>query len=541
MMIYGRETRTMTQDTRKDRRVKIVSLNVRYKSATVDEFIENHSHDVSKGGIYIKTPNPFPPGTLLKFEIRLAGDQAVIAGVGRVVWKRDNTQANADRPAGMGVKFIKLDDSSKVVIDKLVLTKADAGKSFESEAQTEMEPLAPAAKPATPTPIGGIAKPAAASASPSGGMIRKATMMGIGAVSSSPGATPPPPATPSAPPIAPIPRDAPAPAPRPASAAPVASAPTPAPAAPSHAGANMFPATNSQGDMPAKQEQTVMKQAAELLEEALKEAGGSMDEIGSNPLFGAGSGGHLQAPPAADDGLNSTVASTPVAKASGSQPPGTRTSSSPPVGALAREAAAAAAIAKSNPENAPLTARESPSAKSIPVAEERKRSVPPARDAAVAADDSLPKKKGGAGVFIGVFVVAAAAGVGVFMFRDTIFPPTPPAPTAATSATVTTPPASASSTAAPSASVPTPPDSASAAATDAAAPKDAAPEAAATASTVAATTTAPPVPPPPTVRPPPPPTTAPPPPTTAAPPPTTAPPPPKPPPPKPPPTTDNPY
>ena len=52
----------MTQDTRKDRRVKIVSLNVRYKSATVDEFIENHAHDVSRGGIYIKTAQPVPPG-----------------------------------------------------------------------------------------------------------------------------------------------------------------------------------------------------------------------------------------------------------------------------------------------------------------------------------------------------------------------------------------------------------------------------------------------------------------------------------------------
>ena len=61
----------MSQDTRKDKRAKVVSLNVRYKSATVDEFIENHSHDVSKGGLFVKTPTPFPPGTLLKFEIRL--------------------------------------------------------------------------------------------------------------------------------------------------------------------------------------------------------------------------------------------------------------------------------------------------------------------------------------------------------------------------------------------------------------------------------------------------------------------------------------
>src|SRR5258708_26873685 len=123
----------MTQDTRKDRRVKMGSLNVRYKSGTVDEFIENHGHDVSRGGIFIKTANPFPPGTLLKFEIRLASDQAVIAGVGRIVWKRDAGGSNGERPAGMGVKFIKIDEPSKVVIDRLGDNKADAGKCFQAD------------------------------------------------------------------------------------------------------------------------------------------------------------------------------------------------------------------------------------------------------------------------------------------------------------------------------------------------------------------------------------------------------------------------
>src|SRR3954470_13456589 len=122
----------MSQDTRKDKRAKVVSLNVRYKSATVDEFIENHSHDVSKGGLFIKTPTPFPPGTLLKFEIRIAGDKAVIAGVGRVVWKREPTQSANERPAGMGVKFIKIDENSRTVIDKLIGVKSDAGSAYES-------------------------------------------------------------------------------------------------------------------------------------------------------------------------------------------------------------------------------------------------------------------------------------------------------------------------------------------------------------------------------------------------------------------------
>jgi uncharacterized protein (TIGR02266 family) len=135
----------MSQDTRKDKRAKVVSLNVRYKSATVDEFIENHSHDVSKGGIFVKTPTPFPPGTLLKFEIRLAGDKSVIAGVGRVVWKREPTSAGPDKPAGMGVKFIKIDDASRTIIDRLTKQEG-AGSAYTADPAAAEEE---AGKPST--------------------------------------------------------------------------------------------------------------------------------------------------------------------------------------------------------------------------------------------------------------------------------------------------------------------------------------------------------------------------------------------------------
>ena len=232
----------MTQDTRKDRRVKIVSLNVRYKSATVDEFIENHAHDVSRGGIYIKTGSPFPPGTLLKFEIRLVSDQALIMGVGRVVWKRDTSQGTGDRPAGMGVKFIKIDEPSKSVIDRLMNTRADAGRAYESEAEVTVSP-----SEAAPSQVRAPA-----------GRVGKSTMLGVGSL--------PQPGAGSAPSTRPL--VAPSSPPRPA------------------ATIAMFPkATPEAAAAEPKQEQTVMKQAAELLEEALREAGGSMEDVGTNPLF----------------------------------------------------------------------------------------------------------------------------------------------------------------------------------------------------------------------------------------------------------------
>jgi uncharacterized protein (TIGR02266 family) len=99
-------------------------MTVRYRSATLNEFIEHHSYDVSRGGLFIKTPSPFAPGTLLKFEVKIAEDQRVLQGVGRVVWKRD-AGVGPEEPAGMGIKFIKLDDASKAVIERLIASRGD--------------------------------------------------------------------------------------------------------------------------------------------------------------------------------------------------------------------------------------------------------------------------------------------------------------------------------------------------------------------------------------------------------------------------------
>jgi len=110
----------MAQNTRRDPRAKVLSMTVRYRSATLGEFIEHHSYDVSRGGMFIKTPSPFPAGTLLKFEVKIAEEQRVMQGVGRVVWKRDSPVADTDEPAGMGIKFIKIDEGSRAVIERLL-------------------------------------------------------------------------------------------------------------------------------------------------------------------------------------------------------------------------------------------------------------------------------------------------------------------------------------------------------------------------------------------------------------------------------------
>jgi uncharacterized protein (TIGR02266 family) len=221
----------MIPDTRKDPRAKVLSMTVRYKSATIDEFIEHHSHDVSRGGMFIKTPSPFPPGTLLKFEVRIADEQKVMQGVGRVVWKREASSAAVDSPSGMGVKFIKLDDDSKGIIDRLVGKRGTAEGAYDAGERVSAQG-APGGADA-PTPAGGtpvVEKPIP---------MRKGTMIGLGAVK----------------------------------------LPEAGPKAAGGSGA-FFP-DSEPANLPAPEDRTVMRQAAELLRDALREAGGSMEEIGS--------------------------------------------------------------------------------------------------------------------------------------------------------------------------------------------------------------------------------------------------------------------
>ncbi len=117
-------------DTRKDQRAP-VSLKVRFKSATVDEFIEQYCRDVSRGGIFIKSSQPMPMGTLLKFQLQLKDESSLIKGVGRVVWIRAEDDASAEGPAGMGIKFIKMDSDSRSVVDRIVAAHAGGSGAYD--------------------------------------------------------------------------------------------------------------------------------------------------------------------------------------------------------------------------------------------------------------------------------------------------------------------------------------------------------------------------------------------------------------------------
>ncbi|EYF07348.1 TIGR02266 family protein [Chondromyces apiculatus] len=460
----------MAQDTRKDPRAKVLSMTVRYKSATVDEFIEHHAQDVSRGGIFIKTPSPFPPGTLLKFEIRLQDEQAVIAGVGRVVWKREPTQANDALSSGMGVKFIKIDDKSKALISRIVEQNQNAGVAFEAgggeqrntptESDGDVEGEGAALAPAATT-TKSDAPPAKAA-----NVKRASTMLGLGSIGASG----------------------------------KVEAVTSPKAESKDDGGSFFPKTEPEKEMPPTEERTMMKQAKELLAQALAEAGASLEDLSSKeePLI-------APEPKKEEKTEAKEEIAPPEPKAAKSDPKEVLKAPEPEVvpAKVAKEEekedvepapkpkAAAKTPEKSAEKTAEKASEKKPSRDEVKTVDERPKKAstkPKTEDRVAAAKPALAaaqeEEGGGSGKIIAFVVIAVAVVGGILFFtRGEESPPTPPAPatTRPVEAKPTTPPPAPTPAPTPTAAQPVPSTADTAAAVAPSATPSATPSAAATA------------------------------------------------------------
>jgi uncharacterized protein (TIGR02266 family) len=101
----------------------------RSASVTVDELVAQHAIDVGEGGMLLRASSSVPVGKLVDFEVRLADDKVALSGAGRIVWKRDALEG--ERPAGVAVKFVDLDETSQALVDRLVAARKEEKSEFD--------------------------------------------------------------------------------------------------------------------------------------------------------------------------------------------------------------------------------------------------------------------------------------------------------------------------------------------------------------------------------------------------------------------------
>ena len=94
------------------RREPRLTINKEFDS--FDQFIQEYVTNISRSGVFIKTSEPLPIGTIvnLRFTVIMEAIET-IEGEGEVV------RVESD-PAGMGVVFRKLSSYSEALIEKLL-------------------------------------------------------------------------------------------------------------------------------------------------------------------------------------------------------------------------------------------------------------------------------------------------------------------------------------------------------------------------------------------------------------------------------------
>lgn len=95
-------------------------LELRVVYQRLNAFIADYTHNLSKGGTFIKTPQPAELGVMLEFQLHVPGREEPFRLAGKVVWVTSPSEASPGAPAGMGLQFLWEDDEQQVRFEEAV-------------------------------------------------------------------------------------------------------------------------------------------------------------------------------------------------------------------------------------------------------------------------------------------------------------------------------------------------------------------------------------------------------------------------------------
>ena len=101
-----------------------VALRVRLAARNEAELAEHRVLNLSRGGLFIRTDNPKPIGTVVRLVLELADGSVAIRAVGEVRYVALPQSHDPSVIPGMGVRFLELDPRSRELLDRLCAAPA---------------------------------------------------------------------------------------------------------------------------------------------------------------------------------------------------------------------------------------------------------------------------------------------------------------------------------------------------------------------------------------------------------------------------------
>ncbi|MGZ3418318.1 MAG: TIGR02266 family protein [Polyangiales bacterium] len=101
-----------------------VPIELRVEYRRLNSFFADYTKNISKGGTFIRTAKPLPPGTEFVFVLIVPKLGEPLRLNGEVVWTTEPARATEENPPGMGIRFKYVDDAERKltedVVEKLV-------------------------------------------------------------------------------------------------------------------------------------------------------------------------------------------------------------------------------------------------------------------------------------------------------------------------------------------------------------------------------------------------------------------------------------
>ncbi len=133
-----------------------VVLRIKLRYDDVEAMTERFAPHVGRSGLFLPTRSMQPIGTEVKFELRLATEQPVLVGLGRVQSVKEPDPADPGAVYGLGVELMRVTRESRELILKLLARRRQLGlPEVALPRAEEIEAARRHAEGAVPQPIGG--------------------------------------------------------------------------------------------------------------------------------------------------------------------------------------------------------------------------------------------------------------------------------------------------------------------------------------------------------------------------------------------------
>ena len=111
------------------REIDRVPIELRVEYRRLNSFFADYTKNISKGGTFIRTQKPLPPGTEFVFVLIVPKLTEPLRLNGEVVWTTEVPVASDENPPGMGIRFKYVDDAERRLTEDIVehLVKNELG------------------------------------------------------------------------------------------------------------------------------------------------------------------------------------------------------------------------------------------------------------------------------------------------------------------------------------------------------------------------------------------------------------------------------